>query len=191
MIRSIVQYGKLNERQKFEVVDIFIDGFEHFMTFTKDRKKLRSLFYPALNPVYTYALVENETAVGILGLGTNKIRPIKIDSELCEELFGSFKGNLIYKQMNSIFQSKVVQNNFDLYIDVLATSKQARGKGVATRLLEHSFNLQGYRKYYIEVMSKNTNAKRLYEKMGFVECKKNRISPLALRGYGYPIKMVK
>ncbi|MDO5521992.1 MAG: GNAT family N-acetyltransferase [bacterium] len=191
MIRSIIQYGKLSREQKYEVVDIFLEGFGHFMTFTKDRNALRTLFFRALNPVYTYAMVENEVVIGILGIGTNKVRPIKFDLELCIELFGGMKGKIMCKQLNGIFQSPVVKNDRDLYIDVLATAKPFRGKGVATRLLEHSFNLQGYTDYYIEVMSKNKNAKRLYEKKGFVEYKKKRVSPLALKGYGYPILMKK
>ena len=187
----ILQFGDLNEVQKNEVVEIFIDGFGHFMTFTKDRNALRSLFLNALNPFYTYAFVENETVLGILALATNKVRPIKLEKELCINLFGGVKGRILCKQMNAIFQKQVVTMDTDLYIDVLATSKESRGRGVATRLIEYSLQLQGYEDYYIEVMSKNTNAKRLYEKIGFVEFKKARFSPLAFTRFGYPIKMKK
>lgn len=91
--------------------------------------------------------------------------------------------------MNSIFQSQVVKGDTDLYIDVLATLQQARGRGVATRLLQYSFDLPGYENYYIDVLSKNVNAKRLYEKMDFLEYNKVRFSFVAVMGYGYPIKM--
>lgn len=191
MVRSIMQYGKLNENQKLEAVDIFIDDFRFFMTFTKDKKALRTLFFYALNPVYTYALVENETVIGILALGTNKVRPINLEIDICVDLFGKIRGRLLCRVLNMIFQRKVIKSDRDLFIDVLATAKQSRRKGVATRLLEHSFNLQGYHNYYIEVMSKNINAKRLYEKVGFVEYKKRRVSLSVFRGYGYPILMKK
>ena len=191
MERSVTQFGQLNENQKLEVVEIFIDGFGHLMNFTKDREVLKQLFLQALNPLYTYALVEEEKVLGMLGVGTNKIRPIKFEINLCKDLFGHFRGVLICKQMNAIFQSQAVKDDTDLYIDVLATSKQYRGKGVATRLLQYSFDLQGYKNYYIEVLSKNRNAKTLYEKIGFVEYKKTRFSPVALTGFGYPIKMKK
>ena len=191
MERSIIQYGQLNENQKLEVVEIFVDGFGHLMSFSKDREVLKQLFLQALNPLYIYALVEKEKVLGMLGVGTNKIRPIKLEINLCKDLFGNFRGALICKQMNAIFQSQAVKDDTDLYIDVLATSKQFRGKGVATRLLQYSFDLQGYKNYYIEVLSKNMNAKTLYEKIGFVEYKKTRFSPIALMGFGYPIKMKK
>lgn len=191
---SIVQYGKLNEIQKLETIEIFIDGFGHLMKFTKDRNILKSLFLQGLDPFLIYVLIENETVIGLLGLGTNKMRPVKLNIDTCKEFFGNLRGAIICKQANAIFQSKTVKRDTDLYIDVLATSKQFRGKGVATRLLQYSFDLQGYRNYYLEVFSKNTNAKRLYDKMGFVEYKKTRLSLLSLlsfQGFGYPIKMKK
>lgn len=188
---SILQYSQLNEKQKLEAVEIFIDGFGHLMKFSKDREVTKALFLPALNPVYVYALLEEETVLGMVGLGTNKIRPIKLPIGICKEVFGNFKGTLICKQVNSVFQSQAVKGDTDLYIDVLASSQQARGKGVATRLLQHSFDLPGYENYYIDVLSKNVNAKRLYEKMGFLEYKKARFSFVAVMGFGYPIKMKK
>lgn len=188
---TITQYGQLSEAQKIETVEIFIEGFKHLMKFTNDREVLKALFLPSFNPLYTYVLLEREQVRGILGIGTNKIRPIKFEKDICKELFGNFKGSILCSQMNAIFQSKAVKEDTDLYIDMLAIAEEARGKGVATTLLQYSFDLKGYKNYYIEVMSKNTNAKRLYEKVGFKEYKRAIFSPLALSGYGYPIKMKK
>ena len=189
MERSIIQFGSLSEAQKLETAEIFIDGFGHFMTFTKDRNVLSSLVLHSINPLYTYVLVEGETVVGMLGIATNKVRPFKLEQNICINLFGKMKGNLLCKQLNAIFQSQVVKNDTDLYIDFLATSRQHERKGVATELLKFSFDLQGFEDYYIEVMSKNTKAKSLYEKIGFEVYKTSRFSPLSLSGYGYPIKM--
>lgn len=93
--------------------------------------------------------------------------------------------------MNGIFQSKVVNKDTDLYVDFLATSKEARGKGIATKLLTFCFAMPEYENYYIEVLSKNTNAKNLYERVGFSIVKKQYISFISLLGFGYPIKMKK
>lgn len=188
---AICQYVDLSIEQKYAVADIFIEGFGHFMKFTKDMEVLRTLIYHAINPQWTYVLVEEEQVLGFIALATNKIRPIKFDQEVCVDLFGRLKGKLLCKEINAIFQSKVVKEDTDLYIDVLATAEQYRGKGVAARLLEYSFSLPGYTNFYIEVMSKNTVAKRLYEKIGFVDYKIRRFSPLAFKGFGYPIKMKK
>lgn len=191
MEHKIVKYYELNDLQKKQLIEIFIEGFGHLMTFSKDKSILQELFGSAINEEYVYAYVEENRVLGFVGIATNKIRPIKLKQEVCIKLFGKMQGSIICKQMNGIFQSKVVKEDTDLYIDSLATSKEARGKGIATELLTYCFDLPEYKNYYIEVLSKNINAKSLYEKLGFRIVKKQPISFLSFLGFGYPIKMKK
>lgn len=186
---EIKMYGQLNDIQKEETIGVFLEGFGHMMTFSKDNQELKSLFSNAFHPSYIYAYIENDKVLGILGIASNYIRPIKLDLNQCISIFGKFKGSIICKQMNLIFQSQAVKKDTDIYIDVLATTKNARGRGVATRLLEYSFSLPKYKECYIEVLSKNINAKKLYEKSGFIEYKKKYFSFASLMGLGYPIRM--
>jgi ribosomal protein S18 acetylase RimI-like enzyme len=159
------------------------------MTFSKDKQELKSLFSTAFHSSYIYTYIEKDKVLGILGIGLRDIRPIKLDLDQCIRIFGKLKGTILCKQMNLIFQSQVVKKDTDIYIDVLATTKIARGRGIATRLLEFAFSLQKYKECYIEVFSKNINARNLYEKCGFITYKKQPFSFIALKGYGYPIKM--
>lgn len=186
---EIKAYGQLNNIQKEETIDVFLEGFGHMMTFSKDNQELKCLFSTAFHHSYIYAYVENDKVLGILGIASNCIRPIKLDLNQCVRVSGKWKGFILCKQMNSIFQSQVVEKDTDIYIDVLATTKNARGKGVATRLLEYAFSLPEYKECYIEVLSKNLNAKKLYEKKGFSVYKKKPFSLIALMGLGYPIRM--
>ncbi len=187
---EIKVYNQLNSIQKEETIDVFLEGFGHMMKFSKDNNELKSLFATAFHPSYIYACLENDKVLGILGIALNNIRPIKLDYGKCVSIYGKLKGSIICKQMNSIFQSQVVKKETDIYIDVLATTKKARGRGVATRLLEYAFfSLPNYKECYIEVLSKNMNAKRLYEKSGFIECKNMPFSFTTLMGLGYPIKL--
>lgn len=186
---EIKAYRQLNNIQKEETVDVFLEGFSHMMTFSKDNQELKSLFSASFHPSYVYAYIENNKVLGILGTASNHVRPIKLDLNQCIRIYGKFKGSVLYKQMNLIFQSQTVKKDTDIYIDVLATAKNARGRGVATRLLEHAFSLPDYKECYIEVLSKNSNAKRLYEKSGFIVCKNLPFSFVSLMGLGYPIRM--
>ncbi|GCF93196.1 hypothetical protein NRIC_10870 [Enterococcus florum] len=188
---QLVEFAKATDCQKRQAVEVFLEGFGHMMTFTKNAEKLRALFLKAFHPSYMLLYVENQQVLGVLGMATNNVRPIKFDKKQCKELFGRVKGSMICAQMNAIFQSQAVEKDTDLYLDVIATAKEARGRGIATKLIEHCFQLSDYQDYYIEVLSKNTNAKRLYEHLGFVGYKHSRFSPIALNGLGYPIKMKK
>lgn len=186
---DIIKYGQLDNVQKDEAVEVFLEGFGHMMTFSKNKQDLKDLFSAAFHPEYIYTYLENGIVLGILGIATNHIRPIKFDLNQCVKTLGKQKGYIVCKQINLIFQSQAVKKETDLYIDVLATTKSARGKGIATKLLEYAFALPRYKEYYIEVLSKNQNAKRLYEKKGFVAYKRNYVSFINLMGFGYPIKM--
>lgn len=186
---KIKQYGQLEEKQKEKAVEIFIEGFKHLMTFSKDEEELKALFSTSLNPSLLYTYIEKDKVLGIIGIATNHARPIRLVLETCIHIYGRLKGTIFCKQMNVIFQSQVVKGDYDLYIDVLATTKEARGRGIATKLIEFAFSLENYENYYIEVFSKNVNAKRLYEKTGFETYKKSKFSFIARLGQGYPIKM--
>lgn len=188
---NIVKYCELNNMQKEELIEILLEGFGHLMTFTKDKAVLREIFSHSINEDYVYAYVQGEKVLGFVGIATNKVRPVKFDMEVCKKCMGKTQGARVCKQMNAIFQSKVVEEDTDLYIDFLATAKSARGKGIGTALLTYCFHLPAYENYYIEVLSKNENAKRLYEKLGFTVWKRQYVSFISLLGYGYPIKMKK
>ena len=186
---EIIKYSQLNSLQKEEAVEVFLEGFGHMISFSKDKQDQKDIFSVAFHPEYFYTYIENGKVLGILGIATNRIRPIKFDLDQCVRILGKRKGYLVCKQMNLIFQSKVVKKETDLYIDVLATTRNARGRGIGTKLLEFAFAFPTYKDCYIEVLSKNHNAKRLYEKCGFVTYKRKFVSFLSLMGSGYPIKL--
>lgn len=185
---KIVEYGKLSDTQKEQAIEIFMEGFGHMMTFSKDKVVLKELFKSGFDDFLFLCYVEDKV-LGIMGLATNKIRPLKFEHDVCVSLFGKMKGTILCKQMNVIFQTPVVKGGRELYIDILATAGNARGKGVATRLLTYAFDLQEYELCYIEVFSRNKKAVQLYKKLGFTVHKKEFLSPLIFQGCGYPVLM--
>lgn len=186
---KIVEFGSLNDIQKEQAIDIIIEGFGHMMTFTKDKMILKELFRKGFHTSLFLCYVEAEKVLGIMGLGTNRVRPLKFDYDICVSLFGKRKGTILCKQMNAIFQSPVVKGDKELYIDILATAGYARGKGVATKLINYAFSLYQYETCYIEVFSKNETALRLYCKAGFSKYREKKFSPMIFLGSGYPILM--
>lgn len=188
---EILEYGTLTEEQKKQAVEVFIEGFGHFMTFSKNEKLKRKLFLGILNSSFFKCYVEDGKVLGLLGIATNKERPLKFERELCIKYFGKLKGAIISKQMNGIFQKPVVQSEKELYIDFLVTGSKARRKGVGTALLNYAFGLKEYEVYSIEVFSNNQPAFHLYEKSGFTVEERRKLSPMRFLGVGYPIKMKK
>ncbi len=157
----------------------------------KDTDKFKLLLLCSFHPLNSYAYVKDGIAVGIILLATNKLRPLKLNEAEAVKLFGKLKGMSMCRQINMFFQSKVVDEDTDLYIDILGVSKNMHRQGIGRKLLEFAFSMEGFNSYYLEVLSKNKNAKRLYEKLGFIDIKNSYFSPIRLMGYGYPIKMKK
>ncbi|MBQ8325847.1 MAG: GNAT family N-acetyltransferase [Lachnospiraceae bacterium] len=188
---KIVEYGCLNEFQRKQAVELFMEGFGHFMTFSKDEDLKRKLFFEIFHPSLFRCYVEEDKVLGLMGIATSEVRPVKFSYDICKKHFGKIKGSIISKQMNAIFQKPVVQSKEELYIDVLVTSSVARRKGVGTALLNYAFGLKDYDVCFVEAFSNNQAAIRLYEKNGFVVDKREKLSLMRFLGAGYPIRMKK
>lgn len=97
-----------------------------------------------------------------MGIANSKKRTMHFDKAKCIELFGRLKGVIIYYQLRALLEKPNVKNDTDLCIDYIATDENYRGKGIATKLIEYACNDLGYKECYLEVLSKNVTAKRVY-----------------------------
>lgn len=190
-MNNILEFGELSLTQKEEAVELFMDGFGQFMTFSKDEELKKELFIQIFDPKLFLCYLEDNKVLGLMGLGTNKVRPINFKKEVCQELFGKCKGAIISKQMNATFQKIVVKGDKELYLDTLVTHPSYRSKGIGSILVNKACSLKEYNSIIVEVFSKNTKAISFYEKNGFVITKEHKFSMMRLLGSGYPITMTK
>ena len=191
MGNSIIEFGQLSDAQKEEAVQLFLYGFGHFMTFSKDEALKKKLFLEIFSPSLFLCYVEDDKVLGLMGLGNNKVRPINFKKEICQKYFGKFKGSIISKQMNGIFQKPAVKDDKELYLDTLVTHPDYRKKGIGTELIKKTFSFGEYTSLVTEVFSKNENAMRFYIRNGFTITKKHKFAIMRLLGSGYPIIMTK
>ena len=80
---------------------------------------------------------------------------------------GKFKGAMIYMQMGGMLHEITVHGINEGYY--ITTDDNYRGKGIATRLIQYACDTFPYASYTLDVLSKNTTAKRLYEHLEFVQ----------------------
>ena len=191
MENEILEYGRLTNEQKSEAVDLFLEGFGHFMTFSKDETGKKNLFTEIFDPELFMCYLEEDKVLGLMGLGTNMKRPIDFKVEICRKYFGKIRGTLISKQMNTIFQKPAVSSERELYLDTLVTDPGCRKKGIGTALINAASSFGDYDSVIVEVFSDNENAIGFYEKNSFVRIKENKSSVMRLLGSGYPIVMEK
>jgi len=187
----VVCFSDLDEAKKQEAVEVFLDGFGHMFTFAKTRGEQRQLFSVSFEESLVYAYVAENHVGGVLGLGTNAKRALKLDKQICEEIFGGSKGRMVYNMLHKIAEVPTVKKDTDLYIDYLATNNQMYHKGIATKLLTFACQLPKYEECYIEVLSKNISAIKLYQKLEFALHKKSFNIFTFMQGLGYPVMMKK
>ena len=191
MAYEIMEFARLTIAQKKQAVDLFMEGFGHMMTFSRDDKLKKELMLEIFHPTLFKGYVENGRVLGLIGLATNEIRPIDFRQDTCIRLFGKLKGSLISRQMNAFFQKPVVSFQDELYIDVLVTAGEARRKGVASSLLNDALGQKRYSVCYLHVFSDNQPAVSLYTKHGFTVDRREKRSLMRFLGAGYPIRMKK
>ena len=189
--KNIVCFTDLDEKGRQEAVEVFVDGFGHMLTFAKTKDELLRLYAEAFEEELVYVYVINNRIGGIIGLGTNTKRPIKIDKQLCEELFGTRKGRMVYNMILKRDEKPAVKKATDLYVDFLATNVKMRKQGIATKMLAFACEMPQYNEIYLDVLSKNVSAIKLYENLEFVVYKKTFNIFTFTQGLGRPLLMKK
>lgn len=164
-----------------QVSKIFIDSFGHmFKDFTEDTKALQECFEKSLITSMIYVALDNHKVVGFIAVSTNKSRVLNFNAKAFAKNFGRIRGNIFCAQLNMIMGKPAVKNDNECYIDFIAVDKEYRSKGVATILFNYVHENETYDEYNLDVLSKNENAIKLYEKLGYevVIVKKNLITNL-------------
>ncbi|GAB6931103.1 hypothetical protein JCM10914A_50860 [Paenibacillus sp. JCM 10914] len=153
-----------------EVAEVFVDGYYSELSyFTKDRNLLKLAFRDLFSPeVFYLAEVEGEV-VGILACAHNKQRAMPVEITPLQNALGETTGELAYNVMKKEFNSPIPYDNETGYIECVATSERARGKGVSTALMKYVMEELPYSRYVLEVTNRNEIAHRMYQKLGFQE----------------------
>ena len=146
----------------------------------------------SIDPAMAIIAACQDRPVGVAGLqyaGRNFINPQR--SEFVRQ-FGALSGTARFVMFKLFFLAYYQK---DMYIDTLAVSPAMRGKGVGTRLLEAVFQTareKGFKSVSLEVVDTNPDARRLYERVGFVAQHTYPYPYLrGIAGFSASIKMVK
>ncbi|OZU87028.1 GNAT family N-acetyltransferase [Virgibacillus indicus] len=173
-----------------ELAAVFVDGYQKDLAFlSSDRDKLIDAFEKMVCPdVFYFATLDGEI-VGILACSNNQKRAVTIDKTILRNSFGHVKGRIAYHFMKNEFNKKLSYPDDTGYIECVATTGKARGKGVSTALMSYVLENEDYHRYILEVVDTNEIALRLYKKLGFTEMERKKESFSKTKGFKYRIYM--
>lgn len=187
LIRRMADYDR---DIRLEVADVFVDGYyKDFSVFTKDREKLKKAFKDAFSAEIFYVAEIQGDIVGILACATSKCRGMHIEREAMKSQFGYFKGNLAFHFMKDVFNEILPYPDDTGYIECVATSEKARGRGVCTALVQYCMHSLPYTHLILEVLDSNLPAYRLYSKLGFSEIERKTERFTMCKGFKEKIYM--
>lgn len=169
---------------------VFIDGyFKGLSFFSKNRNKLMKAFKNLLCEDVFYLAEMDGEVVGILACANNQQRAMPVKLSELKKGFGFFKGILAYMMLKREFNTPLAFSEDTAYIECVATTEKARGKGVSTALFQYVMWELPYHHYILEVVDTNQNAHRLYKKLGFEEFERKMEKYAKLKGFHARIYM--
>lgn len=187
---EIKRLSELDEKKINQSISVFIEGFYNvFSSISKDKEKLHNLFKHSFDYNMTYAYLKDGEVVGFLGLADYQKRPLKFNKEIFMDTIGGFPGKMTYKGMSTALEKVNVASPHVIHIDYIATSPEHRSKGIGKQLIKFVCNNLGYKQIELEVFSKNSRAKRFYEREGFKVVKVKRDLMMIMQGLGNYIMM--
>lgn len=181
---------ELKEDVSREIATVFVDGYEKDLAFlSNNREKLIGAFQKMIcTDVFYFATLEGDI-VGILACSNNQNRALTIDKTILRHTFGYVKGSMAYHFMKDEFNKKLSFKDDTGYIECVATTVKARGRGVSTALMRYVLETENYHRYTLEVTDTNEGAYRLYKKLGFTEFERKNERFSKMKGFEHRIYM--
>lgn len=160
----IKTFADLSKSQQRQAAIVFVDGFYLYLkALTKDRDKLIRLFMDTFSPEHVLVCLHHEEVVGVVGYATQQGRVHLYDRKVMIRELGWLRGSVMFMLMDRSQTLAAEQ----CYIESLTTAEDARGKGVATALINHILHAVHKKEFILEVFDTNYEAIRLYERLGF------------------------
>jgi len=166
--------SKLSFDPRPQIAAIFADGFyeDGLKYFSKNKAKLAKALAPMFVLDRFYIAAEGSEILAIVACVDKKPPPLKLNKQILVKELGLFRGRLAHWGLGKFIINKPFpfeKSPQTGSIEFVATAAEHRGKGAAFGLLSFVIDTLPFDKYVLEVISHNTAAIKLYEKLGFCE----------------------
>lgn len=188
-----IKFGVPNN-QRETVAKLFYEAFgDKFNLMFGGKTKTVAFVSACLDNTKTIVALQDGLVVGFSGLQYSGKSFIEGDMRQVVKVFGlgAFKVALI----GSMFIFKRVGGGNELLLESLAVSSTERNKGIGKKLLQFTIDYARSKKFSklkLDVIETNPKAKRLYERIGFVESEIHKVPyPFnVIMGFGSMSEMV-
>lgn len=173
-----------------EVTEVLLDGFFAELSFLAgDRSRFAVAFRDDLRADMFFAAELDGRIVGVLACSDNTGRALPANRASLRRGLGWARGSIATYVLGRQFNTPLPLEDDTGYIEWVATSSQARGKGVSATLFRHVMQHLPHEALVLEVVDANEKARRLYVALGFEEYARQSSRGLEKFSYGERIYM--
>jgi ribosomal protein S18 acetylase RimI-like enzyme len=191
---EIKRANEFDDTIRERISEIFVEAFgKDLKFFSTDADTLIKAFSHMFVLEYFYVAVIDKEIIGMIACMDEKHFCIKHDKKILKKHLGTIKGLLanvvLKKYFNKYPKYPVEIDGKTASVEFVATSSEYKIRGVATEIMNYIFTLPEYNKYILEVADTNTNALKLYEKLGYKEVYRKKQKFSKYIGINYLIYM--
>ena len=170
--------ANLPDSFRASAVELFLDSLgEKIIPAMGKRGRAEALLAKALNGQACFLAVEGSRLLGMIGLNTSQSLFVQAGLMDFVRNAGFFRSLWTLPILGAMEHASAAD---ELYIEMIAVSPEARGKGVGRALMqeaEQRCRKLGKNRLTLQVVDTNPRAKKLYEEMGFRTIKTYSVQP--------------
>ncbi|MDT0267925.1 GNAT family N-acetyltransferase [Streptomyces sp. DSM 44915] len=153
-----------------EVTRVILDGyFSELSFFSRDRHGFAAALRDDLRADMFHVAEVDGAIVSVLACSDHTGRALVANRASFRRGLGHLRGTVAARLLAREFNAPQAGDAHTGYIEWVATSEHARGRGVSTALFRHVMRHTHHRTLTLEVVDSNHTARRLYARLGFVE----------------------
>lgn len=176
---SVVRLSDLHPVPRLEVARLFVEAYQHDLPLCKTpqrQERWACALASSFVPEQVYVAVEDGEVLGMAACSFGAHRAIHLQARDMRRHLGLLRGTILHAIMGPMFRKKLPWPDSTEYIEAVATAERARGRGVASAILERLHSLP-FEASMLDVGDANVGAKRLYERLGYREAYRERAMP--------------
>lgn len=185
-----IRLRKATESDRKEISEIIAHAFQFdFSPLCKDPHVVAEAIRSALQIDRFFVALAKDQMVGVVALSDRLGRAFKTNCTSYTAYFGLVRGWFAHAVFKDEFETPFDISSSTGYIEFVAVKKGYQRRGIATRMLDQLLKIGGYDPYILDVSDHNHAALHCYQKLGFKEYARKKVSFSFFRGYHSKILM--
>jgi ribosomal protein S18 acetylase RimI-like enzyme len=181
----VLPLTELPPTRRREVAHVFAAAYARDLAgISRDVERWADALTSAFVPEVCFVALdaESDAVLGLAACSHAGVRAVRLDARALRRGLGVVRGTLAWLAMRPSFHAALPYPPTTGYVECVATAPEARGRGVASALMERIHALP-FDDFVLEVTDVNDGARRLYERLGYHELRRKRSRLPWLTGY--------